>query len=95
MRPLRDTEAPAASVLSAEPMPERFAISAFGFRISGFLRISALGFRISGLPAWLSLCGRSLQQPCRRQGGGQIAFAKVARLAYVSRVMSSAETTTS
>jgi HlyD family secretion protein len=44
-RPLRDTEAPVASVLSAEPMPGSFAIPAFGFRISDFLRIS--GLRIS------------------------------------------------
>jgi len=34
VRSLRDTEAPAASVLSAERMPESFAISAFGFRPS-------------------------------------------------------------
>jgi hypothetical protein len=63
-RSLRDTEAPVASVLSAEPMPESFAISAFGFRISDFLRISAFGFRISGLPAWLCLCGQTLELPC-------------------------------
>src|SRR5208337_1775042 len=44
VRSLRDTEAPVASVSSAEPMPESFAISAFGFRISDFLRISAFGF---------------------------------------------------
>jgi len=46
VRSLRDAEAPVASVLSAEPMPESFAISAFGFRPSNFLRISAFGFRI-------------------------------------------------
>ena len=41
MRSLRNTEAPMASVWSAEPMPESFAISAFGFRPSDFgLRIS-------------------------------------------------------
>jgi hypothetical protein len=45
VRSLRGTEAPVASVLSAEPTPESVAISAFGFRISDFLRIS--GLRIS------------------------------------------------
>jgi len=45
---LRDAEAPVAPVLSAEPMLERFAISAFGFRISDFLRIS--GLRPSDFP---------------------------------------------
>jgi hypothetical protein len=39
VRSLRDTQASLASALSAEPMPESFAIPGFGFRISG-LRIS-------------------------------------------------------
>jgi hypothetical protein len=46
-RSLRDTEAPAASVLSAGPMPESFANPAFGFRISDFGFPSDFGFRIS------------------------------------------------
>jgi hypothetical protein len=47
VRWLRGMESPAASVLSAEPMPERLAIPAFGFRISDFGFPSDFGLRIS------------------------------------------------
>jgi hypothetical protein len=40
-------EARVASVSSAEPIPESFAISAFGFRISDFGFPSDFGLRIS------------------------------------------------
>jgi hypothetical protein len=47
VRWLRDTQAPVDSVLSAEPTPKSFAISAFGFRISDFGFPSDFGLRIS------------------------------------------------
>jgi NADH-quinone oxidoreductase subunit M len=50
VRSLPDTEAPIASVLSAEPRPERFPISAFGFRPSDFGFLSDFGLRISDFP---------------------------------------------
>jgi hypothetical protein len=49
MRSLRRKEAPVASVLSAEPMPESLAIPAFGSRDFGFP--SDFGLRISDFRA--------------------------------------------